>query len=221
MAPACLPGARLGTGASPPGLFRLPGGSHLGRGRMSSMKSDRLLWTHGWVSLGIGLTGLTFPKGLCRVLGCLEAPHRAGAGLWTPEDRQRVGAAPAATSAGMGLGPRRGGCHRPHAPGGDLPAPAREQGLAGGYYRCGRRGDARGPVHRRGTWRSPRLHAGTVTPSLGMEEGDNAPLESWRGSGLAEDVGASPHRGEEGLPDDVKQRMVREAERELGLPERG
>lgn len=65
---------------------------------------------------------------------------------------------------------------------------------------------------------APRL-AGAVTPALGMEEGNHAPLESWRGSGLAEDVGAPSHPGEEGEPDEVKQRMMREAERQLGLPE--
>ncbi|HZH16933.1 MAG TPA: hypothetical protein VE057_21430 [Archangium sp.] len=71
-----------------------------------------------------------------------------------------------------------------------------------------------------GTWRSPRLRSGTVTPSLGMDIASGGPAESWRGSGLAEDVGASPHRSEEGLPDEEKQRMMREAARELGLPDR-
>ncbi|HEX8440821.1 hypothetical protein [Archangium sp.] len=62
--------------------------------------------------------------------------------------------------------------------------------------------------------------SGAVTPSLGMETGSHAPLESWRGSGLAEDVGANVRPGEEGESDEVKQRMMREAERELGLPQR-
>jgi hypothetical protein len=65
---------------------------------------------------------------------------------------------------------------------------------------------------------TPRL-AGAVTQPLGMEEGSHAPLESWRGSGLAEDVGAPHHPSDEGEPDEVKRRMIREAERQLGLPE--
>jgi hypothetical protein len=69
------------------------------------------------------------------------------------------------------------------------------------------------------TLRSPRLHAGHVTPPLGMDIGSSAPAESWRGSGLAEDVGANPHRGEDSLPEAERQRMMKEAARELGLPD--
>lgn len=50
----------------------------------------------------------------------------------------------------------------------------------------------------------------------GMDLG--GPAESWRGSGLAEDMGRDPQRGEEELSEEVKQRMMRDAERELGLP---
>jgi hypothetical protein len=62
-------------------------------------------------------------------------------------------------------------------------------------------------------------HAGTVTPPLGMGVGSSGPAESWRGSGLAEDVGLKIRPGEEGEPEAVKERMMREAARELGLPE--
>lgn len=184
------------------------------------MKSDRLLWTHGWVSLGIGLTGLTFPKGLCRVLGV----SRRHTGLVRVFGLRKV-----LRGLGLLLQP-----HRREWAWARVAGDAIDLTLLGGTFRLPRANRGwLGAITAAvagvtlvdlytvaGTWRSLRLHAGSVTPSLGMEEGDNAPLESWRGSGLAEDVGASPHRGEEGLPDDVKQRMVREAERELGLPER-
>ncbi|WPB74391.1 hypothetical protein KYC5002_35875 [Archangium violaceum] len=54
----------------------------------------------------------------------------------------------------------------------------------------------------------------------GMDIGSSAPAESWRGSGLAEDVGANPHRSEDSLPEADRQRMMKEAARELGLPDR-
>lgn len=43
------------------------------------------------------------------------------------------------------------------------------------------------------------------------------PAESWRGSGLAEDVGANPAAAAGEDPD--RERKMREAERLLGLPE--
>ena len=57
------------------------------------------------------------------------------------------------------------------------------------------------------------------TPSLDLQPGGNVPAESWRGSGLSEDVGVSRRGGEEGESDEVKQRMMEDAARELGLPE--
>jgi hypothetical protein len=58
-----------------------------------------------------------------------------------------------------------------------------------------------------------------VMPSWDLDPGGNVPAESWRGSGLAEDVGARRRGGEEGDSDEVKQRMMEDAARELGLPE--
>lgn len=43
------------------------------------------------------------------------------------------------------------------------------------------------------------------------------PAESWRGSGLAEDVGAEAASTEQG-EDPERERKMREAERQLGLP---
>lgn len=57
------------------------------------------------------------------------------------------------------------------------------------------------------------------TPSLELQSGGDVPAESWRGSGLAEDVGVSRRGEEEGESDEVKQQMMEDAARELGLPE--
>jgi hypothetical protein len=65
---------------------------------------------------------------------------------------------------------------------------------------------------------APR-RSGRAAPSPELVPEGNAPAESWRGSGLAEDVGVSRREGEEGEPDEVKQRMMGDAARELGLPE--
>lgn len=185
------------------------------------MKSDRLLRTYGWVSLGIGLTGLAFPTGLCRVLGVSRRHTRA----------VRVfGLRKLARSLGLLLQP-----HRREWAWARVAGDAIDLTLLGGTFRLPRANKGwLGAITAAvagvtlvdlatvaGSWRSPRLHAGKVTPSLGMDAASGGPAESWRGSGLAEDVGASPSHGEEGLPDKEKQRMMKEAARELGLPERG
>jgi hypothetical protein len=46
-----------------------------------------------------------------------------------------------------------------------------------------------------------------------------APMESWRGSGLAEDIGVPPHDSG-ALSDAERQARMREAEERLGLPHR-
>lgn len=184
------------------------------------MKSDRLLWTHGWVSLGIGLTGLAFPKGLCRVLGIsrrhtgvvrvfgLRKIARGLGLLLQPHRREWAWARVTGDAIDFTLLGKTFGL--PHANKGWLGAIT---AAVAGVTLVDLSTVA-------GTWRSPWLHAGKVTPSLGMDAASGGPAESWRGSGLAEDVGASPHRGEEGLPEEEKQRMMKEAARELGLPER-
>jgi len=184
------------------------------------MMSERLPWSLGWVSLGIGLTELTFPKGLCRVLGV----SKRHAGLMRVLGLREV-------ASGLGLLLQR---NRREWVWARVAGDALDLSLLAVSFRLPRanRGwlgaitaavtgvtlvDMFAAV---GTWRSPRLRSGTVTPSLGMDIASGGPAESWRGSGLAEDVGASPHRSEEGLPDEEKQRMMREAARELGLPDR-
>jgi len=58
------------------------------------------------------------------------------------------------------------------------------------------------------------LRAERTPPGLPPLKG--MPQESWRGSGLAEDVGSAPHEAEPGDP--LKAEKVRAAERALGLP---
>jgi hypothetical protein len=191
------------------------------RGRTSSMKSARLLWTHGWVSLGIGLTELTFPKGLCRVLGV----SKRHAGLV-----RVIGLRKIARGLGLLLQPHRREWAWARVAGDAIDLtllavtfrlPRANRGWLGAITAAVAGVTLVDLYTTAETWRSPRLHAGTVTPSLGMDAGSGGPAESWRGSGLAEDVGANPQHGEEGLPEKEKQRLMKEAAREIGLPDRG
>jgi hypothetical protein len=70
-------------------------------------------------------------------------------------------------------------------------------------------------MERSATSRRPRVG----TPSMDLQLGGNGPAESWRGSGLSEDIGVSQRGGQEGESDEVKQRMMEDAARALGLPE--
>ncbi len=182
------------------------------------MRRERLAWSLGWMSLGIGLTELTTPKGLCRLLG---APRRYS---WLV---RALGVRELASGVGLLIQPRqrRWAWARVAGDAMDLALLAVTFGIPRvnrawqGAITAVVAGATLVDLYAATKRDEPRL-AGAVTPSLGMEEGSNAPLESWRGSGLAEDVGASSRPGEEGESDEVKQRMMREAERELGLPER-
>lgn len=57
--------------------------------------------------------------------------------------------------------------------------------------------------------------AGRVAEDLGA----GGPAESWRGSGLAEDVGANVPSWTPDEEDPQREEKMREAERQLGLPE--
>lgn len=185
------------------------------------MKSERLPWALGWMSVGVGLTELTFPERLCRVLG---VPRRTGL-------MRVLGLRKVATGLGLLLQPRR---------------PWVWARVAGDVLDLALLATTFGRLRANRAWQTaltasvvgstlvdilvaagkpsasslqPEHHAGTVTEPLGMGVGSSGPAESWRGSGLAEDVGTDRRPGEEGEPDAVKARMVREAERALGLPE--
>ncbi len=183
------------------------------------MNTERLPWTLGWVSLGIGLTELSFPKGLCRVMGV----SKRHSGLM-----RLLGLREVASGLGLLLQPHRREWVWARVAGDAIDLallavtfrlPRANKGWLGTITAAVAGVTLVDIITAVGTFRSSGLHAGTVTPSLGMDV-SGAPAESWRGSGLAEDVGANHRPGEEGLPDDVKQRMMREAERELGLPKR-
>ncbi|HYO71786.1 MAG TPA: hypothetical protein VEU33_37480 [Archangium sp.] len=172
------------------------------------------------MSLGIGLTELTFPTGLCRLMGV----SKRHAGLMRVFGLREI-----ASALGLLLQP-----HRREWVWARVAGDALDLSLLGVAFRL--------PLSNKGwlgaittavagvtlvdvfaavgTLRSPRLHAGSVTPSLGMDLTGSAPAESWRGSGLAEDVGANPRRDEETLSEAERQRMMKEAARELGLPDR-
>lgn len=185
------------------------------------MKSEQLPWALGWMSVGVGLTELTFPERLCRVLG---VPRRSGL-------MRVLGLREVATGLGLLLQPRRPWLWARVA--GDVldlvllartfgrPRANRAwQGVITAAVAGGTLVDLLAAVGKPSdTSLEAGHHAGKVTPPLGMEVGSSGPAESWRGSGLAEDVGLNIQPGEEGEPEAVKERMMREAARELGLPE--
>jgi hypothetical protein len=67
--------------------------------------------------------------------------------------------------------------------------------------------------------RNLALRSKVKPPSLDLAPTGNVPAESWRGSGLAEDIGVSSRGGDAGESEEVKQRMMEDAARALGLPE--
>ncbi|WP_395806655.1 hypothetical protein [Archangium minus] len=182
------------------------------------MKRERLPWALGWVSLGIGLTELTFPKGLCRVLGA----SRHNAGLMKVLGLREV-------VSGLGLLTQR---HRRPWVWARVAGDAIDLALLAVTFRLPRANRAwQGAItaavvgvtlvdlYAATTKQTPPLlRSDAVTPSLGMGAENGGPAESWRGSGLAEDLGTSSRHGDEGEADEVKQRMMKEAERKLGLP---
>lgn len=68
-------------------------------------------------------------------------------------------------------------------------------------------------------WSSFSRRRSAVKPATGIGPDLGGPAMGWRGSGLAEDLWRDRPRGDEGPPEEVKQRMMEAAARELGLPE--
>jgi hypothetical protein len=56
-------------------------------------------------------------------------------------------------------------------------------------------------------------------PARADAESSHVPMESWRGSGLAEDVGVAPHEGPPEPDEAERQRRMEEARQQLGLPD--
>jgi hypothetical protein len=181
-----------------------------------SMKRERLPWALGWASLGIGLTELAFAEGICRVLGLSK--YRA--------DRVRaLGLRELASGWGLLREPQRRDWVWARVAGDamDLTLLAvtfgkpRANRLWQGVITAAVAGVTLVDLY--AALRRSAPLARSVTPSLGMDVGRGVPAESWRGSGLAEDVGVNGSRGEEGEPEEVRQRMMDEAAKRLGLPE--
>ncbi|HLM44030.1 MAG TPA: hypothetical protein VK458_09190, partial [Myxococcaceae bacterium] len=59
----------------------------------------------------------------------------------------------------------------------------------------------------------PKRSAGVVNLNPGV------PMESWRGSGLSEDVGVRQQRAEPQMDEEERQQRMRDAQRQLGLPD--
>ncbi|HEX8824268.1 MAG TPA: hypothetical protein VF794_30385 [Archangium sp.] len=180
------------------------------------MKRERLSWALGWASMGCGLTELTFPEHIGRVLG---APRHSGL-------LRSLGLRDVANGLGLLLQPHRREWVWARIVGDalDLALLAvtfrlpRANKVWQGALTLGAIGVALVDLYAATKWSAPLLRSGAVTPSLGMDVGSSGPLESWRGSGLAEDVGVNEQRGEESEPEELRQRRMDEAARALGLP---
>jgi len=182
------------------------------------MRRERLSWALGWVNMGMAVTELTFPEGVCRVLGASKR-H-----TWLVRS---LGLRELTIGLGLLLQP-----HRRAWVWARVVGDAMDMALLAASFRLPRANrawqgaltaatvvSAAVDLYAATRGEPPRRHAGTVTPSLGMGPGTSGPAESWRGSGLAEDVGRDRRPGEEGESEEVKQRMMEEAARELGLPD--
>ncbi|WNG20560.1 hypothetical protein [Cystobacter fuscus] len=182
------------------------------------MKRERLPWALGWASLGIGLTELAFAEGICRVLGLSK--YRA--------DRVRaLGLRELASGWGLLREPQRRDWVWARVAGDamDLTLLAvtfgkpRANRVWQGVITAAVAGVTLVDLYAALRRSAPLARSESAAPSLGTNGGRGVPAESWRGSGLAEDVGLNGSRGEEGEPEEVRQRMMDEAAKRLGLPE--
>ncbi|WNG30117.1 hypothetical protein F0U62_43455 [Cystobacter fuscus] len=180
------------------------------------MKRERLPWALGWASLGIGLTELAFAEGICRVLGLSK--YRA--------DRVRaLGLRELASGWGLLREPQRRDWVWARVAGDamDLTLLAvtfgkpRASRVWQGVITAAVAGVTLVDLY--AALRPGAPLARSAAPSLGKDVGRGVPAESWRGSGLAEDMGVNGSRGEEGESEEVRQRMMDEAAKRLGLPE--
>ncbi|MFL5346944.1 MAG: hypothetical protein ACJ8AT_19345 [Hyalangium sp.] len=176
------------------------------------MGEQRLARGLGWLSIGLGLTEFAFAEGLCRLLGV-----RGRAGLV-----RVLGARELVTGMGLLSQPK----HRPWL-WGRVAGDAIDLALLGALH----------DRSRVTSWRiastvavlgvtlvdvfaasGARLRARRAAPLGPIGTTFGIPGESWRGSGLAEDVGEQ-QRGQESEENPaVREQRMREAERQLGLP---
>lgn len=181
------------------------------------MKQARLPWTLGWVSLAIGAKQLAFPRRICDVLGASERYS----GLV-----RALGVRELVTGCGLLLQPQRWPWSWARVAGDLMDLSL----LAVTFWN---------PRARR-PWQAAitasvvgitlvDLYAAVkhtpfpgrvreLKPSPFETAASGAPAESWRGSALAEEVGASPRKDEVEEPDEAtRQRMMEEAAHALGL----
>lgn len=169
----------------------------------------------GWLSVGLGLTELTFAEGICRLFAL---PGRAGL-------VRMLGARELATGMGLLAQPER----RPWV-WGRVAGDAIDLSLLGATLNK--------PKAALG-WRiaatvavlgitlvdvfaasKPSVRRTARLGNLGDLEAQGGPAESWRGSGLAEDVHTNGQgAGMEASEEERLQRM-RDAQEQLGLPDR-
>jgi len=181
------------------------------------MERERLSWALGWASLGIGLTELTFAGELSHVLGA----SRRGTWLF-----RALGLRELATGWGLLRQPHRTRWVWARFLGDvmDLslltlaPRESRASRRWQGLFTAVVAGAALAD------FLAARRHGAAAVqdtlPSLGMEAGPGVPHESWRGSGLAEDVSAHGESLESApLSEEARHRMMDDAARKLGLPE--
>jgi hypothetical protein len=174
------------------------------------MMSLRVQQGLGWLSVGLGLTQLTFADGICRLLrvrGRANVVRLLGArellmgmGLlsqrqWRPWVWGRVaGDALELSLVGATLG-------RPGNLGWRIAATAAVLGITLVDVITATQPPA------------PRRLAGLENLNPG------APMESWRGSGLAEDLGKRQQSSEPELDEAERQQRMRDAQHQLGLPD--
>jgi hypothetical protein len=175
------------------------------------MDSHRLRQGLGWLSVGLGLIELTFAEGICRVLSV-----RRRAGLV-----RALGVRELITGLGL-LSQQKG---RPWL-WGRVAGDAIDLSLLGATLN--RPGSATG-------WRIAAIasvlgitlvdiYAAIEPPrrrvtGFGSLDLQGGPAESWRGSGLAEDIGAPQSGAEPEVDEEARQRRMRDAQHQLGLPD--
>lgn len=172
------------------------------------MDANRLSRGLGWFSVGLGLKELSFSEQICQVLGV-----RGREGLVRALGVREV-------LTGMGLLMQRNPSRWLW---GRVAGNAIDLTLLGAALR------RPGPGH---FWRlattvvvagatvvdllaARRVSAKRNAGVIGMELSGSVPLESWRGSGLAEDVGVGQHDA----TDEAREQRIRAAEEHLGLLE--
>jgi len=176
------------------------------------MVAHRMQQGLGWLSVGLGVTELTFAEGICRGLGA-----RGRAGLVV----RLLGARKLFTGVGL-LSQKQ---WRPWVLG-RIAGDAVDLALLGATL-----GRARGSS----AWRLATLASvlgmtlidilsftGSFAPKRTATVGNlnpGVPMESWRGSGLAEDLGKRQQRSEPEEDAAAREQRMKDAQHQLGLPD--